>query len=168
LPTHNNQPKTRGHDGGGWHRPHDRARTFGKCDGNNEGDKDDDDKYSKDGNIPDKPFDFFHATTNQKHTGLTERGWDRPHNRARTLGECDGNDEGNKDDDKEYVEDGNIPDDYDKDTGGRQMTKNYTTTNQKHASLMGERRDMRHNWQGVRWEHKLIVFWQSIWDSVKN
>jgi hypothetical protein len=34
--------------------------------------------------------------------GLTEGGWDRPHNRARTLGECDGNNEGNKDDDKEY------------------------------------------------------------------
>jgi hypothetical protein len=32
-----------------------------------------------------------HATTNQKHAGMTEGGWDRPHNRARTLGERDGN-----------------------------------------------------------------------------
>ncbi len=84
--TCNNQPKTRGRDGGGWHRPHNRARTFGEPDGNDEGDKDDDDKYGEDGNIPDKPFDFFHATTNQKHAGLTEGGWDRPHNCARTLG----------------------------------------------------------------------------------
>ncbi len=82
--TRNNQPKTRGRDGGGWHRPHDRARMFGERDGNDEGDEDDDDKYGKDGDIPDKPFDFFHATTNQKHAGLTEGGWDRPHNRART------------------------------------------------------------------------------------
>jgi hypothetical protein len=46
------------------------------------------------------PFDYFHATTNQKHVGVTEGGWDRPHDRARTLilGESDGNDEGNKDD----------------------------------------------------------------------
>ncbi len=107
-------------------------------------------------------------TTNQKHVGVTEGGWDRPHNRARTLGECDCNDEGNKDDDKEYGEDGNIPDYYNKYAGGRQTTKNYTTTNQKHAGSMGERRDMRRNRQGVQWERKLIVFWQSIWDSVKN
>jgi hypothetical protein len=53
-----------------------------------------------------------------------EGGWERPHNRARTLGECDGNDEGNKDDDKEYGKDGNIPDDDDKYAGGRQTTKN--------------------------------------------
>jgi hypothetical protein len=111
---------------------------------------------------------FFHATTNQKHAGLTAGGWDRPHNRARTLGECDGNDKGNRDDDKEYGEDGDIPDDYNKYAGGRQTTKNYTTTNQKHAGLMGERQDMRRNWQEVRWERKLIVFWQLIWDSVKN
>ncbi len=45
---------------------------------------------------------------------MTEGGWDRPHNRARTLGECDGNDEGNKDDNKEYGEDGDIPDNYEK------------------------------------------------------
>ena len=56
---------------------------------------------------------FCHATTNQKHAGVTEGGWDRPHDRARTLGECDGNNEGNKDDNKEYGKDGNIPDDYD-------------------------------------------------------
>jgi hypothetical protein len=40
-----------------------------------------------------------------------EGGWDRPHNHARTLGECDGNNEGNKDGDKVYGKDGNIPDD---------------------------------------------------------
>ncbi len=33
---------------------------------------------------------FCHATTNQKHAGVTEGGWDRPCNRARTLGERDG------------------------------------------------------------------------------
>jgi hypothetical protein len=33
---------------------------------------------------------FCHATTNQKHTGVTEGGWDRPRNRARKLGERDG------------------------------------------------------------------------------
>jgi hypothetical protein len=99
---------------------------------------------------------------------LTEGGWDRPHNRARTLGECAGNDEGNKYDDKEYSKDGDIPGDYDKYAGGCQTTKNYTTTNQKHAGLTGERQDMRRNRQGVRWERKLIVFWQLIWDSVKN
>ncbi len=124
--TRNNQPKTRGRDGGGWHRLHDRARTFGEHDGNDEGNNVDDDKYGKYGDIPDEPFDFFHVTTNQKHAGVTEGGWDRPHNRARTLGECDGNDEGNKDDNKEYGEDGNIPNDYDKYAGGRQMTKKIT------------------------------------------
>ncbi len=56
----------------GWDRPHDRARTFGECNGNDEDDKDDDNKYGKDGNIPDEPFDFFHVTTNQKHAGVTE------------------------------------------------------------------------------------------------
>jgi hypothetical protein len=33
---------------------------------------------------------FCHATTNQKHTGVTEGGWDRPHDRVRMLGEHDG------------------------------------------------------------------------------
>ncbi len=98
-------------------------RTFGERDGNDEGDEDDDDKYSKDGDIPDEPFNFFHVTTNQKHSGVTEGGWDRPHNHARTLGECDGNKEGNKDDNKENGKDGNIPDNYDKYAGGRQTTK---------------------------------------------
>jgi hypothetical protein len=46
---------------------------------------------------------------------MTEGGWDRPHNPARTFGERDGNDEplaeGNDDNDDEYGEDGNIPDD---------------------------------------------------------
>ncbi len=64
------------------------------------------------------PFDNLHATTNQKHAGVMEGGWDRPRNRARTLGECDGNDkplaEGNKDDKDEYGKNGNIPDDDDK------------------------------------------------------
>ncbi len=58
---------------------------------------------------------FCHATTNQKHAGGTEGGWDRPRDRARTLGEHDGNDEPfaecNKDNDNEYGKDGNIPDD---------------------------------------------------------
>ena len=74
-------------------------------------------------NTPAAPKRRKNATTNQKHAGLTEGGWDRLHNRARTLGECDGNNKGNKDDDKEYSKDGNIPDDYDKYAGGRQMTK---------------------------------------------
>ncbi len=60
---------------------------------------------------------FCHATTNQKHVGVTEGGWDRPRDRARTLGEHDGNNkplaEGNDDDD-EYGKDGNIPNDDDK------------------------------------------------------
>jgi hypothetical protein len=97
-----------------------------------------------------------------------EGGWDRLHNHARTLRECDGNDEGNKDDNKVDGEDVNIPDDYDKYAGGCQTTQNYTTTNQKHSSSIGERRNMRRNRQGVRWECKLIVVWQWIWDSVKN
>jgi hypothetical protein len=41
---------------GGWDRPRDCARTLGEHDGNNktlaEGNKDDDDEYSKDGDIP--------------------------------------------------------------------------------------------------------------------
>ncbi len=56
---------------------------------------------------------FCHATTNQKHAGVTEGGWDRPRDRARTLGERDGNDkplaEGDDNDDDEYGKDGNIP-----------------------------------------------------------
>jgi hypothetical protein len=111
---------------------------------------------------------FFHATTNQKHAGVTEGGWNRPHDRARTLGEHDGNDEGNEDDDNEYGEDGDIPDDDDEYTGGRQTTKKYTTTNQKHAGSTGERRDMSCNRRGARWERELIVLGRSRWDSVKN
>ncbi len=143
-------------------------RTFGERNGNYEGNEADDDEYGKDSDIPDKPFNFFQATTNQKHVGLMEGGWDRPHNHARTLEGCDGNNKGNKDDNKEYHEDGDIPNDYNKYAGGRQTTKNYTTTNQKHAGSTEERRDMRRNRQGVRWKRKLIVFWQSIWDSVKT
>ncbi len=111
---------------------------------------------------------FFHATTNQKYAGVTEWGWDRPHDRARTLGERDCNDEVNEDDDDEYGDDGDIPDDDDKYAGGRQTTKKYTTTNHKHAGLTGERRDMRRNRRGARWERKLIVLGQPSWDSVKN
>ncbi len=70
---------------------------------------------------------------------MTEGGWDRPHDCARTLGERDGYDEGDKDDDDEYGKNGDIPNDDDEYAGGRQTTKKYTTTNQKHAGLMGER-----------------------------
>ncbi len=51
-------------------------------------------------------------------------GWDRPHNRARTLGEHDGNNEGDKDDEDKYGDDGNIPNDDDEYADGHQMTKN--------------------------------------------
>ncbi len=61
---------------------------------------------------------FCHATTNQKHAGMMEGGWDRPCDCARTLGEHDGNKEplaeGNNDDDDKYGKDGNIPNDDDK------------------------------------------------------
>jgi hypothetical protein len=33
---------------------------------------------------------FCHTTTNQKHAGVKEMGWDRPRDRARSLGERDG------------------------------------------------------------------------------
>ncbi len=69
---------------GGWVRLHNHERTFGERNGNDEGDEDDDDKYGKDGNIPDEPFDFFHTTTNLKHAGVMEGKWWRLHNRART------------------------------------------------------------------------------------
>ncbi len=82
---------------------------------------------------------FFHAKTNQKHAGVTEGGWDRPHDLARTLGERDGNDKGDKDDDDEYGKNGDIPNDDDEYAGSRQTTKKYTTTNQKHAGSTGER-----------------------------
>ncbi len=42
---------------------------------------------------------------------MTEGGWDRPHDRAKTLGERDGNDIGDEDDDNGYGEVGDIPDD---------------------------------------------------------
>jgi hypothetical protein len=56
---------------------------------------------------------FCHASTNQKHAGVMEGGWDRPRNCARTLGEPDDEPlaEGNKDDNEKYGKDGNIPDD---------------------------------------------------------
>ncbi len=75
---------------GGWDRPHGRARSLGERDGNDKGEEDDDDKYGEYGDIPDEPFNFFLATTNQKHGGVMEGGWDRPHDHARTLGEQDG------------------------------------------------------------------------------
>ncbi len=44
---------------------------------------------------------------------MTEGGWDRPRDRARILGERDGNNEplaeGNNNEDNEYGKDGNIP-----------------------------------------------------------
>ncbi len=51
------------------------------------------------------PFNILHATTNQKHAGVMKGGLDRPHDRARTLGERFGNNEplaegDNNDDDK--------------------------------------------------------------------
>ncbi len=58
------------------------------------------------------PFDILHAITNQKRAGVMEGGWDRPRDRARMLGEHDGNNEplaeGNDNDDNKYDEDGNI------------------------------------------------------------
>jgi hypothetical protein len=60
------------------------------------------------------PFGILHATTNQKHAGVMEGGWDRPRCHVRMLGERDGNNEplaeGNNED-NEYGEDGDIPDD---------------------------------------------------------
>jgi hypothetical protein len=53
---------------------------------------------------------LFHATINQKHAGVMEGGWDRPHDHARTLGERDGNDKGDEDDDDKYGKDGDISD----------------------------------------------------------
>ncbi len=53
---------------------------------------------------------------------MTEGGWDRPHDRARSLGERDGNDkplaEGDEDDNDNYGKDGDIPNDNDKYTIG--------------------------------------------------
>ena len=43
--------------------------TSGKHDGNNEGDEDDDGEYSKDGDIPDEPFDFFSRNNQPKTCG---------------------------------------------------------------------------------------------------
>ncbi len=53
---------------GGWDRPHDRARTLGERDGNDEGNEDDDDKYGKDGDIPDEPVRFFFTQQPTKNT----------------------------------------------------------------------------------------------------
>ncbi len=68
-------------------------------------------KYDEGLTIDGRGLKFCHATTNQKHTGVMEGGWDRPRNRAMRLGECDGNDEGDNDDAKEYSKDGDIPND---------------------------------------------------------
>jgi hypothetical protein len=49
---------------------------------------------------------------------MTEGGWDRPRDHARTLGERDGNNEphaeGDDDNNNMYGKDGDIPDDNDK------------------------------------------------------
>ncbi len=58
---------------GGWDRPHDSARTLGEHDGNDKGNKDDDDKYGKDGNISDKPLEFFLRNNQPKTRG--HDGW---------------------------------------------------------------------------------------------
>ncbi len=52
-----------------------------------------------------------------------EGGWDRLHDRARTLGERDDNNEGDEDDNDEYGKNGDIPDDDDKYACGCQRTK---------------------------------------------
>jgi hypothetical protein len=59
------------------------------------------------------PSNILYGTTNQKHAGMMEGGWDRPRDRARTLGERDGNDEplaegDNNDNDDKYGDDGDI------------------------------------------------------------
>ncbi len=55
---------------------------------------------------------YFTCNNEPRTSGMTEGGWDRPHDRARTLRERDGNNEplaeGNEDDDDKYDEDGNI------------------------------------------------------------
>ncbi len=58
---------------GGWDRPHDRARILGERDGNDKGNKDDNDKYAKDGDVPDEWFDFF-SGNNQPKTGGHDGG----------------------------------------------------------------------------------------------
>ncbi len=59
-------------------------------------------------------FDILSRNNQPQTGGMTEGGWDRRHDPARTLGERDGNDEplaeGN-DNNNEYGEDGDIPND---------------------------------------------------------
>ncbi len=69
-----------------------------------------------------------------------EGGWDRPCNRAKMLGERDGNDGGDKDDDDEYGKDGDIPDDDDKYAGGHQTTKQKHKNQPKTRGLDGGER----------------------------
>jgi hypothetical protein len=63
------------------------------------------------------PFDILSCSrkTSQKHVGVMEGGRDRLRDRARMLGERDGNNEplaeGNKDNDDKYGKDGDISDD---------------------------------------------------------
>ncbi len=68
------------------------------------------------------PFDNLHATTNQKHVGMMEGGWDRLRDCARILGEHDGNNkplaEGDEDDVNEYGKDSDIPNNKDEYTIG--------------------------------------------------
>ncbi len=69
-------------------------------------------KYDKGLRRP--PFNILHAATNQNYVGMTEGGWDRPRDCARTFGGRDGNGkplaEGDNNDNDEYGEDSNIPD----------------------------------------------------------
>ncbi len=89
-------------------------------------------------------FDILHATTNQKQVGVTEGGWDRPRDRARTLWERDGNDEplvegdGNDDKDNEYDKDGDIPNNDNKYAIGLMVSMSpstRTTTSMKLSAL---------------------------------
>ncbi len=66
-----------------------------------------------------------------------EGGWYRPHDRARTFGERDGNDKSDEDDDNEYSVDGDIPDDEDKYNGGHQTTKKHNNQQPKMRGLNG-------------------------------
>ncbi len=77
-------------------------------------------KYNKGLRWP--PFNILSRNNQPKTRGRDEGGWDRPRDRARTLGERDGNDEplaeGDKDNNKEYNKNGNIPNDDNKYANG--------------------------------------------------
>jgi hypothetical protein len=65
------------------------------------------------------PFNILQATTDQKHAGMTERGWDRTRNWAWTLGECNsivlGLLSAPKRDPSKYAKEGNMANDNDND-----------------------------------------------------